>query len=182
MRATLGLAALVLLLLAGCGGGPPAKYYYYPAWGFSVAMPSPPTVTETPASPSVTPNIKVSDNAGSDDFAVYAADLPPSAPKDIDQLVDLAAPAVAKSLGGEVGGRTYAATVQTTNQAMGREITIDKDGQPILTLRIYLVGNRIYQLAASTDSGPAAKAFLDSFTILAGAPASTAAPGATNAD
>jgi len=65
---------------------------------------------------------------------------------------------------------------------MGREITIDKDGQPILTLRIYLVGNRIYQLAASTDSGPAAKAFLDSFTILAGAPASTAAPGATNAD
>jgi hypothetical protein len=176
-------AALALLLLAGCGGGPPAKYYYYPAWGFSVALTSPPKVTETPAGPDGPHNLTVIEDAGADDFAVYAADLGPGA-RDIDQVADLSVPVVAKALGAEVGSRTYVATVQTTNQAMGREITLNKNGHPFATVRIYLVGTRYYQLAGRTTFGPddpATKAFLDSFTILATAPAAANAAAAANA-
>ena len=177
------VAALALALLAGCGGPPPAKYYYYPAWGFSVALPSPPKVTQTPDGPHGLASIAVADEAGADDFAVSAGDLGDT--KDLDQIADMAAPAVAKAVGGEVGPRTYVATVQTTNQAMGREITINKDGRPFMTLRIYVVGNRFYQLVGRTTFGPddpATKAFLDSFTIIAGPPAAANATAATNGD
>jgi hypothetical protein len=183
MRAILGLVAAALLL-AGCGERPPAKYYYYPRWGFSVAMPSPPKVIETPAGAGGPRSFVVADEAGADDFAVSAADLGPNV-KDIDQIADMAAPAVAKTVGGEVGPRTYVATVQTTNQAMGREITINKDGRPFATLRLYVVGDRLYELVGRTSFGPddpAAKAFLDSFTIIAGPPAAATAPAPTNAD
>jgi hypothetical protein len=184
MRATLGLGAAALLLLAGCGGGPPAKYYYYPAWGFSVAFNSPPKVTETPEGPDTPHNLSVVEDAGADDFAAYAAELAPGN-RDIDQVADTAAAAVAKTMGAEVGSQTYAATVQTANQATGREFALTKGGRPFATLRIYLVGNHFYELAGRTSFGPddpAAKAFLDSFTILPLATGKTNAPAAANAN
>jgi hypothetical protein len=186
MRATLGLTVGALaLLLAGCGGGPPAKYYYYPAWGFSVALNAPPKVTETPAGADGSPhNLTLIEDAGADDFAVYVADVgQPN--KNIDQIADIAAPAVAKAIGAEVGPTTYVATVQTQNQAMGREISLTKAGHPFAKLRVYLVGNRFYQLAGRTTFGPddaATKAFLDSFTILSSAPGVTNTPAAANAN
>jgi hypothetical protein len=185
MRAGWGLtvAALVLLGLAGCGGRPPAKYYYYPAWGFSAAFNAPPKVTETPAGPDAPHNLTLVEDAGADDFAVYAAEFPPATRRDLDQLADTAAATIAKTMGAEVGTATYAATVQLKNQATGREFTLTKGGHPFVTVRIYLVGDHYYEIAGRTSFGPddpAAKAFLDSFTIIGGPPTGAADSAATN--
>jgi hypothetical protein len=181
----LAIPAAVMLLLAACGG-PPPKQYDYPAWGFSAEFTAPPKVTETPASADgAQPHaLVVTEEDGANDFAISAADAT-RPDKTIDQITEEAAPLVAKTVGGEVGPMTDVATVQTSNQAMGREVSITKGGKPFVTLRIYLANGVFYELAGRTVLGPddpAAKAFLDSFKILPPAPAKTNAPAATNAN
>ncbi|HXQ17276.1 MAG TPA: hypothetical protein VN814_21880 [Caulobacteraceae bacterium] len=178
MRATTAVAAgLVLLSLAACAR--PPKEYDYPAWGFAASFQAPPKLTETPAAPdgSRGHSLLVASNSGLYDFEVFALEAPPPA-KSIDEFTDAAAPVVAKSLGDEVGPTTYVATVQLTNQAMGREVQITKDGRPVFAMRVYQAGGRYYQVIARAPLGPtdpAAVAFLDSFKII------PATSGATNA-
>jgi hypothetical protein len=165
-------AGFAALTLASCT--PPPKEYDYPAWGFSAAFLAQPKLTETPAAPdgSRGHSLLVASNTGLDDFEVFALEAPPPA-KAIDEFTDAAAPVVAKSLGDEVGATTYVATVQLTNQAMGREVQITKNGRPVFDMRVYQAGGRYYQVIARGPLGPtdpAAVAFLDSFKIIPGAP------------
>jgi hypothetical protein len=170
-------AGLVALSLASCS--PPPKQYDYPAWGFSAAFPDPPKLTETPAAPdgSQGHSLLVASDTNLHQFEVYTIEQPTPG-QSIDEFADAAGPIVAHSLGGEVESHTYVATVQLTDQAMGREILIIKHDKPLVKMRVYIVGAKYYQIVARSAFGPsdpAAVAFLDSFKIL------PAAPGAGNA-
>ena len=171
-------AALVLLALAGCDR-PPAKEYDYPAWGFAATFKTPPRVKESPAKADGTPRgFTVIEDEGADDFSIYVGEVGPT-PKTIDQVADIGAPILAKAVGGDVGSRTSVATAPTETQAIGRKVSITRNGQPFLELRIFLVNGRYYQVAGRTSSGPQdpdAQAFLDSFHIIPAPPVAANAP------
>jgi hypothetical protein len=167
-------AGLAAFSLASCA--PPPKEYDYPAWGFAASFEAPPKVIDTPASADASRphTLSVEVDRGLRDFVVFVIEAPTST-RSIDQFTDAAAPIIARTMGGEVGPMTYVATVQLTNQAMGREVQITKAGRPFAVLRVYQAGGRFYEIGASSKLGPgdpAAGAFLDSFKILGGAPAS----------
>jgi hypothetical protein len=166
-------AGLAALSLASCS--PPPKEYDYPAWGFSASFPGPPKLTETAAAAdgSAGHSLLVASDTDLHQFEVFAIEQP-SAGQSIDEFADAAGPTVAHSVGGEVESHTYVATVQLTDQAMGREILITKHDRPLVKMRVYVVGGRYYQIVARSRFGPsdpAAVAFLDSFKILPTAPA-----------
>jgi hypothetical protein len=178
MRDIVAVAAgLVALSLVSCA--PPPKQYRYPAWGFSASFQAPPKVTETPAEGSTLHSLSAEVDSGLDDFVVFVFDAPQPI-KPIDEFTNAAAPIVARTLGGAVGPKTYVATVQLTDQAIGREVQIIKAGRPFAVMRVYQAAGRFYEVAARSQLGPtdpAAVAFLDSFKIIPTAvPAANATP------
>jgi hypothetical protein len=180
MRPASGLAlGVAMVCLAACSR--PTSLYDYPAWGFAAGFPSAPKLTETPASADgATPHslLVESEDAG-DDLAVFVIDGAKSG-KSLDEFTDAAAPLLAQAAHGDLQGKSYVATVQTQNQAMGREVTITRNGHPILFVRIYQVGGRFYEVSGESallgQDDPTVKDFLDSFVILPGAAAATNAP------
>lgn len=178
MRSLPCLALAAALALATCSQ--PTKRYDYPAWGFAAAFPTPPKVTETPASAdgATAHSLLVETDNGAEDLVIFVADGAKSG-KTLDEFTDAVGPILAQSVGGKLQGKTYVATVQTENQALGREITITKNDRPLVFVRVYQVGGRFYEVTGKSILGPddpTEKAFLDSFVILPGAPAATNSP------
>jgi hypothetical protein len=179
MRPVSGLAlGVAMLALAACSR--PTTRHDYPAWGFAAAFPTPPKLTETPASAdgATVHSLLVETDNGAEDLVIFVADGAKSG-KTLDEFTDTLGPILAQSVGGKVQGKTYVATVQTENQAMGREITITKNDRPLVFVRVYQVGHLFYEVTGKSILGPndpTVKAFLDSFVILPGAPTVTNSP------
>jgi hypothetical protein len=169
MRKVLGLAAgLALLTLAACAPPAPLTAYDFPALGFSASFPAKPEQTDEPL-PGGGDEVGVDGQAAARDFAVTITEVDPG--RDIDALSETASQAMAKRIGGEAEHPTYCATAEGL---LGRELILDKNGQPAIKVRFYLVGARFYIMIARSDFGvqdPAVDDFLTSFH--AGKPAAT---------
>jgi hypothetical protein len=167
-----GLAGLAL---AACAPPAPMKSYDFPALGFSAAFPDQPTVTYAPAAADSGHQVSVGAEGGGRDFAVSIADADPS--RDIDDLTDAAAAAMAKGIGGEASDKAYCATPEGL---LGRELILSRHGEPFADVRLYKVDARFYIMVAKSVFGPKdseVQDFLTSFHALkAGGGAATNAP------
>ncbi len=177
MRLSLVAVALLALWLGACRApAPEMKPYSNPALGFSVSFPTPPKVTDEPASAGGSPHtVTVEADAGGREFAVSVTDAPDPS-RDIGSVTAAASDAIARGVGGQAGVPTYAAT---SDGVIGRELVISKDGRPAAKARFFLAGGRFYVLAANASGGiddPSVDDFLTSFRVIAGPPASNSAP------
>jgi hypothetical protein len=158
---------LTAFAIAACKPAPlPVKEYVYPSWGFKASFQTPPAITDQPASAdgSTPHNFLAEAHTHDYDFVVTAFDV--SAQPDIDTLSDDLGSRLAKYVGGQVAGKTYVATFENL---MGREIQISKDGKPFATMRVFVAGDRFYQVVAVSNFGPSDPAvddFLYSFHAL----------------
>jgi hypothetical protein len=183
MRTPAFAVAVILAtsVLAACKPAQaPTKAYAYPAWGFEASFPAPPKETDTPAEGDNPHAFLTEYQDGSHDFLVWTADVSQKQP-DIDQMADAASSILAQQTGSVAGVKAYTATGDGVD---GREVSFTKDGRTVATLRFFLVGGRLYQVAARSILGgddPAVKDFLSSFHTLGGAPAEGSAAPPTNA-
>src|SRR5262249_418176 len=108
----------------------------------------------------------VADGRNDSNFVVSYCDLPASdVKKDIDKRLDQARDgAVAK-----VRGKLRSEDVIKLKGHRGREIVIEKDGEVVVKMRIYLVKNRLYQVMVLGNTNVFATKdvsnFLDSFRL-----------------
>jgi hypothetical protein len=175
VRATLAVG-LTALVLASCSGSKPQEYANK-AWGFAITFPGQPKVTETAAKGAAPASVLAESHVGADDFAVNVIDAR-SATATPDQLLADAPKVIASGMGVDVGAVTYAATDDVT----GRQVRLDSDGKPVVLLRIFYAGGRLYEISANSAKGvadPAVSAFLGSFRLLE--PPAPAAPSANSA-
>jgi hypothetical protein len=169
---TLAMVALAGLALAACSK-PKPKEYDYPAWNFGASFEGAPKVTDTPASKDGTSphNLLVESNVGGHDFSVNVTDAS-SASTTPDEMLNATPDALAKGMGIDVGATTYAAT----GTVMGREVRFDKEGKPVMLMRVFVAGNYLYEISANSTKGvtdPASKAFLTSFHLITPPPPPT---------
>lgn len=172
MRLSIVAAGLVALWLGACApSAPELKPHDYPALGFSVSLPGQPTVTDTPAAADSVHTVTVEGVGGGRDFSVSVTGAP--GPKaDIDTVTAATAGELARSLGGQAGVPTYAATA---GGVIGRELVINKAGRAAAKMRVFMAGGRVYALIATASGGAdedaAVDAFLTSFRLTAKTPA-----------
>ena len=158
------LAMLALILLASCAPKAP-KAYDYTDWGFGATFPHEPKLTDIPAAGDKPHEFRVEMTEDGHDFTVDVIDG--SGTNQTDAQVLAAAPqAVADSFGASFSNVTDVAT----GGVPGKQIHIDRQDEQTLVIRIFAANHRVYQVAAQSEKGPgdpAAKAFLDSFHLLA---------------
>jgi hypothetical protein len=179
--ATLAVAGLALTLTS-CAPKPP-KEYDNAAWNFGAAFPGEPKPTDIPAKAdgSSPHEFRVEMTESGHDFTVQATDATGSNQTDA-QVLEHAPQVIADGFGGALSSEIDV----TSGQIPGKEFHIDRDQQATLVVRIFSVGNRMYQVAAQSEKGakdPAAIAFLNSFHLLTPPPppAPPAPVNATNA-
>ncbi|HEY3799493.1 MAG TPA: hypothetical protein VGL58_14165 [Caulobacteraceae bacterium] len=173
------LTALSAAALAACSHPTPTPYTNTD-WGFSATFQAPPKVTETKASATASHSLLVDSSAFGDDFSVNVVDAggPTSS---ADQVLNAAPNALSQSMGIDVGAVTYVATQGVT----GREVRFDRSERPVMLMRIYFAGGKLYEVSADAAKGvtdPAAKAFLDSFKLTNPPPPPLPEPAANAAD
>jgi hypothetical protein len=138
--------------------------------GFSVAMPAMPTEkkqTVKTATGALSVVMQVAEGRNDSLFVVSYCDFPMSDLKkaDVDQRLDQARDGAIAS----ARGKKRSEEAIKLNGHPGREIVIEKDGEIVVKMRIYLAKNRLYQVMV-LGAGPvfASKdpaTFLDSFRL-----------------
>jgi hypothetical protein len=177
VRGTIAVG-LAVLALASCSAPKPATFVFK-QWGFSVALPGPPKITQTPAKGAAGASTLVESHVGDDDFAVNVIDAR-GATATPDQMLADAPKAIASGMGVDVGAVTNVATDNVT----GREVRLDDSGRPVVLLRIFYAGGRLYEISANSSKGiddSSVGAFLNSFHLLEPPPAAAPAPSANSA-
>lgn len=135
------------LLLTSCAK--PWKPYSYPAWGFAVSYRDPPTVTDTPASPKDgTPRtFRVEGVQGGRDLVVEVEDASASTKTPAQMLSEVPDEIVTSS-----GGTITAHANVTVDGVTGRDVTIDRGGQPTMRVQVFVANNKLYQLNTQTTT------------------------------
>lgn len=167
----IGPICLALLLAGGQDEKP-----FTPSEGrFSVLMPSEPTKKEQQVK-TATGELKVTlwiaEGKADSYFVVSHSDIPD---KDLkkgaeEKRLDQACKGAVDSARGKLRGEEK--SIKLDGKYPGREIVIEKDGEIVARMRVYLVANRLYQVMvlgngaffASRDKE--ATAFLDSFRLV----------------
>jgi hypothetical protein len=162
MRAIMSAVLAVTLLSAAACSPPALKEYAYPAWGFAVSLRAAPTQTETAAQSGRPAGLKVvSVNAGRS-FVIEVADGSASAKSDETILREFPQ---TLAQGGTLTSQTYVAAGPVT----GRELLIDRPGEPTQRVRVFVSHRRLYALSARSPLGPKdpeTEAFFSSFRLL----------------
>jgi hypothetical protein len=156
------VAAVILtaFAIAACKPAPlPVKQYAYPSWGFKASFQTQPVIKDEPASAdgSTPHNFLAEAHTHDYDFVVTAFNVAQS-PSDLDTLSDDLGSRLAKASGRQVEGTTYVATFENL---MGREIQVSKDGKSFATMRVFVAGNRFYEVYAASNHGPSDPAVVD---------------------
>jgi hypothetical protein len=135
--------------------------------GFTAAMPAAPTEKKKQvktATGVLNVTMFIADGRNDSDFVVSYSDFPAADLKkgDVDKRLDQARDGAIAS----VRGKQKSEKKIELNKHPGREIVIEKDGEVVVKMRIYLVKNRLYQVmvvgnAPAKDTG----IFLDSFRL-----------------
>jgi hypothetical protein len=175
-RFAIVVLGLALAAAAACSQPPKPTAYANPQWGFGATFPGPPKVTETAASATQAHSVLVEANVDGRDFAVNVLDAT-GAEGAPSEILDRAQQVLAQSQELDVGSNTPV----TLGDITGREVRFDKDGNPVMLARLFMINGRLYEVNANSAKGttdPAVKAFLDSFHLVAspdsGAPAASA--------
>lgn len=150
-----GLAAATLFL-AACSGGATWKEYVYNEQHFAAAFTAPPTITKS-AGPFL-----AEENDGTVDFGVTAA-CGLAGGKSPDETMSEAVDGTRRN--GTVRNLVYTAS----GSVMGREMLVDRTGATTVKQRIFVKGNCLYLVFATTKDGPDDENvahFLDSFRML----------------
>jgi hypothetical protein len=164
--------ALPMLLGAGQDDLPEKWHAFKSAAGkYSVHMPSEPKEKKQTSGPlSIT--LQIAEGKHDSYFVVSHCDIPAAELKkgNAEKRLDQACLGAVETAGGELRGDKKKITLDGKHP--GREIVIEKKGEVIARMRIYLVDNRLYQVMV-LGSGPtfAAKEkdvglFLDSFRLI----------------
>ncbi len=161
------LVALALIPLAGCGKAAPLDFKEFTPTegGCSLLLPGTPTRTTAPAANLQMIMYEARVRNGS--YMLALADIPPGQPTSLDGGVQGAANAVS--------GTVLSQTDFTLGTVTGREVEIaSTKPRGHISLRIIVVGNRLYQAAAGGSSirlsDPDVRKFLDSLKIPAAGP------------
>jgi hypothetical protein len=171
---------LVTAAAAACSGpAPKPTPYANTAWGFGATFQAPPKVSETAASATTAHSILVEANAGGDDFMVNVIDAT-TATADPDTILNNDPQVRAQAMDVDVGSVTNT----TVGDINGHEARFDKDGKPVMLMRVFYINGRLYEVSANSEKGPtdpAVKAFLDSFHLVASGDAPPDADASANA-
>ncbi len=171
-------AALLLLLggllLAGCGGESGGNWETFDAseGGFRVTLPGRPVrgqeVLTTPAGPLESITYTYATPDGQVSYGINYADYPAAVARSTDpeRIIESARDALV----GKLRGRVRDERRITLDGAPGREVDIELADGRYVRARIYLAGQRQYQVVAVTpsarDHANDAKWFLESFKLL----------------
>jgi hypothetical protein len=138
--------------------------------GFSVTMPSAPMEKKQQvktATGTLTVILQIAEGRNDSHFVVSYCDFAPGDLKkgDVDKRLDQARDGAVAS----AGGKKRSEEAIKLGSHPGREIVIEKDGEVVVKMRIYLVKNRLYQVMV-LGNGPVfaskdAATFLDSFRL-----------------
>ncbi|MBI1832244.1 MAG: hypothetical protein HYR84_12435 [Planctomycetes bacterium] len=151
------------------------KIHEAPEGRFAVAMPSTPIKKEQQvktAKGELRVTVWIADGRLDSSFVVSYSDYPKADVKagDEEKRLDQACQGAVEKSRGKLRGDEK--PIKLAGKHPGREITIEKDGETIARMRVYLVENRLYQVMV-LGSGPifAAKekdvgVFLDSFRLI----------------
>ncbi|MBI3824319.1 MAG: hypothetical protein HY289_16755 [Planctomycetes bacterium] len=169
------IGPICLALPLVLGAAQDAKPFTSPEGRFSVMMPSEPTKKEQQVK-TATGELKVTlwiaEGKADSYFVVSYSDFPAKGFKkgDEDKRLDQACKGAVDSARGKLRGEEKA--IKLDGKHPGREIAIEKDGEIIARMRVYLVDQRLYQVMV-LGNGPffATKdqdvgAFLDSFRLV----------------
>lgn len=167
MKARRLILAFMALAVFGCMQTATFTEFVSEEGGFSVSMPGTPT-EETNTSSSAAGDIDMhmfSLRSGGNAYLVGYSDYPPDLLEGIepDDLLDFARD------GAVSGGTLVSEAPITLNGHPGRDLTVEtsEEGMKIY-IRMYLVGNRLYQVIVSTRDGDLTEDmsdFLDSFKL-----------------
>jgi hypothetical protein len=150
------------------------KEYDYPAYGFAVSFPAPPQETDQPSDGKVGEKLILESTAsGGRDFVVESFDLGRYFAFAGDSELNKARQGAAD----KIGATASSDTPITMGAYSGHEYQLSKDGKPVMVLREFLIGSKVYILGAASGSGvtdPAIAAYFGSFRVLP-------PPAATNA-
>ena len=164
MRAASVFGLVVSVAALGCRAPPDLKEYAYQSWGFAVSFRAPPRAMDSPADGARAHTLLVeSDEAGRAQL-VNVIDGSGSA-KSEDQALSDAPATLAKAVGGTLGPMTYAAT----GKVVGREFLLERPGQPVSRVRVFVYNKKLYEVIAQSPLGPEdseTRTFLDSFRLL----------------
>jgi hypothetical protein len=146
----------------------------YPAWGFAVAFPAEPRITERPASAANNGVRSFSAETKGPDLylAAIAFDIA-SSDKSADQIMSEVGQAMAK-------GGTLTQTYTATGKTLGREVLIETPGQASIRMRLFVAGKRLYEVGGQSPLGAKdarITRFMDSFRLLPDEPRAGLAPG-----
>lgn len=168
MKARRTMLAVIALFIFGCLQNATFTEFVSEEGGFSVSMPGTPT-EETQSIPTEAGDIEIhmfSIESGSTAYLVGYSDYPPDVIEivDSDMLLDSARD-------GAVGdGALLSEKSITLGDYPGRELTVETSDEGIMVYaRVYLVGNRLYQVVVSTGDDALTeemRGFLDSFKLL----------------
>ncbi|MBT3362408.1 MAG: hypothetical protein HN929_09605 [Chloroflexi bacterium] len=163
------LATAIAVTMTGCGAAAWEEYTSTDG-SFSVQMPGTP-VEETDSLDTVVGNIDIYAFSVENSDAAYAvvySDYPQSM---IDQsnVQDMLDDACSGAVEGAQGSMNSQTSI-TYSSYPGREINLTTSNDTIITQRMYVVGNRLYQLLIETEAGDASSSnvakFLDSFELV----------------
>jgi hypothetical protein len=167
-----GKAWILSALLAVAGAGPAEKLFVSPEGRFAVRFPSVPAATKhtlnTPAGPVALLGFTVTDKAKSMGYAVLYSDIPlkPGQAVDPDRMLGAGVFALAD----RPENRLVEDRLISLDGNPGREVVVEQSEQVLVKARIYVVGQRLYQVIVIAPKAkgfpPEAAAFLDSFRLL----------------
>jgi|ERR1043165_5533631 hypothetical protein len=169
------LCMMLPLLLGTAKDNVPAEWVRFePAGGrYSIAMPAKPTVSKKAVkteSAKLEAVIAVAEGMGNSYFVVSYCDYPKKELKkdSIDKRLEQGCKAAAENAGGEIRNKEKI----SIDGHPGREIAIEKNGELIARMQLYLVDGRLYQLMVLGDAAFFAgnekdvRTFLGSFRLV----------------
>ncbi len=164
-RLAIALAGVAVAAMAACSQPPKPTAYSNAEWGFGVTFPGPPKVTETQASATQTHNLLAVASVGGRADAVQAIDA--SSTTDMPSDILARAPAqIASSQDLDVGSTTPS----PLGDVNGLEVRFDKDGDPVMLMRLFIINQKLYEVSATLPNKKVdaqAQAFLSSFHLVA---------------